>query len=77
MTGAACRKAIAANGDGRKQPFPTVTCKSQLLHTSLNGMDLRSCELDGFRLAPQDLKGAIVTPEQAMMLAGFLGVVIR
>ena len=51
--------------------------KSQLLHTSLNGMDLRSCELDGFRLAPQDLKGAIVTPEQAMMLAGFLGVVIR
>ncbi|MEE0782632.1 MAG: hypothetical protein U0M41_02200 [Negativibacillus sp.] len=40
-------------------------------------MDLRSCELDGFRLAPQDLKGAIVTPEQAMMLAGFLGVVIR
>ena len=26
---------------------------------------------------PKDLKGAIVTPEQAMMLAGFLGVVIR
>ena len=51
--------------------------KAQLLHTSLNGMDLRSCELDSFRLAPQDLKGAIVTPEQAMMLAGFLGVVIR
>ena len=35
--------------------------KSQLLHTSLNGMDLRSCELDGFRLAPQDLNCLLYT----------------
>ena len=49
----------------------------QLLHTPLEGIDLRSCEIAGLRLAVEDLRGAVVTAEQAIDLVSFLGVEVR
>ena len=43
----------------------------------LNGIDLRTCEIDGIKLTGGELKGAIVTPPQACDLARLLGVDIR
>ena len=46
-------------------------------HTSLSGVDLTQCRLEGIRIAGGELKGAVVTPYQAAELALLLGVVIR
>lgn len=43
----------------------------------LKGIDLRSADIRGIRLAGGELKGAIVSPVQAMELARLLGVEIR
>ena len=51
--------------------------KIQLLHTPLDGIDLRSCKIGGLKLNINDLKGAIVTAQQAIDLVSFLGVMVR
>ena len=43
----------------------------------LKGIDLRSTDIRGIRLTGGELKGAIVSPVQAMELARLLGVEIR
>ena len=43
----------------------------------LKGIDLRSTDIQGIRLTGGELKGAIVSPVQAMELARLLGVEIR
>lgn len=46
-------------------------------HTSLKGIDLRTNRIAGIQLNIADLRGAIVTPMQAMELLPLLGVVIE
>lgn len=52
---------------------------ARLLHTPLMGLDLTGCELDGIAVSDTnaELRGAVVTMEQAAMLAKRLGVVIK
>lgn len=46
-------------------------------HTSLRGIDLRTNRIAGIQLNIADLRGAVVTPMQAMELLPLLGVVIE
>ena len=57
----------------------TVLRSARFLHTPLSGLDLTSCELDGLAVSDTnaELRGAIVTMEQAAMLAKRLGIVIK
>lgn len=61
--------------------FRLAACRlvrAEFLHTSLNGQDLRDCELSGARFSGEDaLRGAKVSPVQACELARLLGVVIE
>ena len=52
---------------------------ASFLHTPLTGLDLTSCELDGLAVSDTnaELRGAVVTMEQAAMLAKRLGIVIK
>lgn len=45
--------------------------------TTLKGLDLRACRLDGLTVDLPALRGAIVTAEQALRLAALMGLVIR
>jgi uncharacterized protein YjbI with pentapeptide repeats len=51
--------------------------QADLGETSLAGLDLSTCEIDGIVLRIEDLHGAIVNAAQAMELARFLGVTIK
>ncbi|WP_462385449.1 pentapeptide repeat-containing protein, partial [Intestinibacillus massiliensis] len=53
--------------------------EASFLHTPLAGLDLTGCELDGLAVSDTnaELRGAIVTAEQAAMLAKRLGLVIK
>ena len=53
--------------------------EASFLHTPLAGLDLTGCELDGLVVSDTnaELRGAIVTAEQAAMLAKRLGLVIK
>jgi len=50
--------------------------RAELAHTSLKGVDLSGCEIAGLRVSSTfaELRGARVSPEQAVQLAGLLGV---
>ena len=43
----------------------------------MRNLDLRDSEIEGLLVAPEDVKGAIVSAPQAMDLARLLGLVIR
>ncbi|MCQ5129533.1 pentapeptide repeat-containing protein [Butyricicoccus faecihominis] len=49
------------------------------LHTALGGLDLTSCNIGGLTVSESsvELRGAIVSPEQAVGLAKRLGVVVK
>lgn len=59
------------------------TCKetsfiqSEFLRTSLASVDLTSCNIDGMRITPTDIRGATVTSLQACGLAQLLGIIIK
>jgi hypothetical protein len=44
---------------------------------SVSGVDFRNSDLDGIRIGPEQLRGVIVTPDQALYLAGAMGLDIR
>lgn len=46
-------------------------------HAKMKGCDLRRSRIDGIRIAPEQLASVIVTPDQALYLAGLLGLDIR
>lgn len=46
-------------------------------NATMKGCDLRRARINDIRIAPEQLKGVIVTPDQALYLAGLLGLVIR
>lgn len=65
---------------GKKSSFCFERCDLRAVdffRTSLNGIDLTSCEIDGIRLEGPEVRGAIVTALQACDLAKLLGVVIK
>ena len=43
----------------------------------LSGMDFSSCSISGMLVSAEDLKGIIVNPEQAIALAGLLGIQVK
>ena len=43
----------------------------------ITGSDLRRSRIEGIRVAPDQLQGVVVTHDQALYLAGLLGLVIR
>jgi uncharacterized protein YjbI with pentapeptide repeats len=43
----------------------------------ISGSDLRRSRIEGIRVSPEQLKGVIVTHDQALYLAGLLGLVVR
>lgn len=52
--------------------------QAEFLHTSLNGQDLTTCDIEGAGFSGEgELRGAKVTPVQACELARLLGVVME
>lgn len=51
--------------------------RAQWSFSKLNGMDMRSCEIDGWQVDVGDLRGMRVTAVQAMELSRLLGIVIE
>lgn len=49
----------------------------EFLHSSLNKIDLTSDNIEGLQVSLDDLKGAIVSPSQALDLAPLLGITIK
>lgn len=50
---------------------------SQMSGTSLNGMDIGDCEFEGVNLSIDDIKGAIVSPMQAVDFSKLIGLIIK
>ena len=51
--------------------------KIQFSGTKLAGIDLSSCQFYQLALTPEDLRGCIIAPAQAIALANIFGVVIK
>jgi uncharacterized protein YjbI with pentapeptide repeats len=51
--------------------------RAQLSGVPLNGIDLSDCAIDGLCARPEDLRGAVIAPEQAMVAAQILGITIK
>ncbi len=51
--------------------------EANFTNTSLDGIDLSSCKIDQLSLSPGDLKGCVVSSEQAIAFARLLGIVIK
>lgn len=51
--------------------------ESEFSHTPLRGIDLSDSHIEGIRLNLPDIRGAIVSPAQAMELTGLLGIRIK
>ncbi len=49
----------------------------QMSGTKLKGIDMSTCDIDGIGVRIEDVKGAIISPLQAVSLARLLGVVIK
>ncbi len=52
-------------------------CLSQVSGTSLSGIDLCSCNTEGMGVQSENLKGAIVSPVQAVQFSRLLGLVVN
>ena len=83
--GAVFSEAVFKNVIFRKDNLRSVVrfqdcCRVQaeFLHTSLNGQDLTTCDIEGAGFSgEEELRGAKVTPVQACELAKLLGVIIE
>lgn len=51
--------------------------QADFYESTLSGMDVCSCTLDGIRISPQRLKGLTVDADQAIALAVLLGVKVK
>lgn len=51
--------------------------EGQLSGTKLDGIDLSTCNISGLGVRIEDLKGVAVSPVQAVMLSGLMGVVVQ
>ena len=55
----------------------TVLNGAELLQTSLKGVDFRTAQIDGIAVEMSNLKGAIMTMEQAAACAQLLGIIVK
>jgi uncharacterized protein YjbI with pentapeptide repeats len=49
----------------------------QIYGTKLSGIDFSTCEIEGLGARIEDVKGVIVTPAQAISLAGLMEIIIK
>jgi uncharacterized protein YjbI with pentapeptide repeats len=49
----------------------------QMSGTKLKGIDMSTCEINGIGVRIEDIKGAIISPLQAVFLSKLLGLVIK
>ena len=49
----------------------------QMSGVPLCGIDFSSCEIDGLSARPEDLRGAVINPDQAIIAAKILGIKIK
>lgn len=83
FTHAAFRQCSCANSDFQKSAFKNLEfCDtdlrlSQMSGTSLENINLTTCEIDGLGVRPEDLRGAVFSPDQAVTAAKIIGIVIQ
>ena len=51
--------------------------RSNWLHTTLNKLNLSSCDFETISISPEQLRGLVVNPAQALIIAAGLGLVIE
>jgi len=49
----------------------------QMSGSSLCGIDMRTCDIEGIGIRMEDIKGAVVTPIQAVSLSRLMGLMIK
>jgi len=49
----------------------------QMSGTSLCGIDISTCAIEGIGIRMEDMKGAVVSPEQAVMFAAMMGLSVK
>lgn len=76
-----CRMQMAAISDLRpRSTFAFTECdlrQADFSHTMLKGQDLTTNDIDGAAFTGEELRGAVVTAQQACELARLLGVIIK
>ncbi|MDR3551609.1 MAG: pentapeptide repeat-containing protein [Clostridia bacterium] len=78
FTGCNCTSADFEEVSFTKTRFAQTSLRQvQMSGTALANIDLTSCDIDGLGARPEDLRGAVLTPEQAITAAKIIGVVIR
>ena len=56
--------------------FQLFSIDSNFSKTSMNGLDLRSCDISGIVSYLEDIKGVILTSEQSLTFIKLLGITI-
>lgn len=51
--------------------------ESEFLNTKLGGIDFSSCNINNIGITTNDIKGVIVSEEQALMLINLFGIVVK
>ncbi len=70
-------------GDFQSSEFLDVTLedddlsKAQLSGTGLCGIDLSTCLIEGIGVRMEDVEGVMVSPGQAVLLSGLMGIVVK
>ena len=80
VTMQACNLQEADWNQIKPQSWTLTHCNLQrasFFHTCLGGMDLRTCDIRGIRIAVEDLKGAVISTGQAIDLVAYLGVEVK
>lgn len=55
----------------------TDLCQAQMSGVPLADLDLTTCDINGLGARPEDLRGAVLSPEQAVTVAKIVGVIIK
>ena len=55
----------------------SVLTRADFSRSKLRGADFRGADIDGIIVGPEEVRGAIVSPTQAMDLARLLGLIIK
>lgn len=78
FTGCNCMNADFAEASLKNVCFTdTDLRRAQMSGTSLSGIDFTTSEIEGLGARPEDLKGSILSPGQAITAAKIMGITIR
>ena len=50
---------------------------ASFFNSKLKHADLRGSNIDGMQIAPEAVRGMVITSMQALQMAGLLGVIVR